>query len=574
MAYFFALIFVIQSLGYIQTPIPQQIYANNSPSFVRQEFVDASDDWQFWKVFSNTTEVNTHKGKEAKVDIANNLSECKINNDFISPDVQSVSYISNGKTLNATVWLTSPFEEPPSNDTVDIFQEQFKVTIAKTNLTLNEYIDKNMINVSHLFDPLRDLVENSTTIDGNQAYRVVYTDKQSQLKVMQIWTIKGDKAYNSTYSAIPDEYDNYYFAIIKNILDTFEIESFDKETLPEIQSETNFLTYEGSGIRIRYPGDWVKQEDKNVESTTITFRSPFDDKREPSWHEITFSMAIDIDSVHDAGTDYRVVYSRIPYDVWTGNWTRQLREVSAYDKIRVLEEQNNYAFYDKVGPYILFSFDLDKINLPQQYKAVFYVTDYFVKNHRLCRLIDTTNWVIVPPPEFSMSSSPNSVVLRPNDLKNIELQIKGNTDLESEAVLGAGNSSKDIEIDFIPNKISIPASGSGTATLQLKALDTAKPKPYTFPILANISFPTSITNRGGETFSNNRSMSLLESSNLTLTVLPAYTSEERLSNFINAWITPIQGLWTFLAGVGAVIAPLIISLYRKKQKRRNEENKD
>jgi hypothetical protein len=91
-------------------------------------------------------------------------------------------------------------------------------------------------------------------------------------------------------------------------------------------------------------------------------------------------------------------------------------------------------------------------------------------------------------------------------------------------------------------------------------------------VIANISFPTSITNRGGETFSNNRSVSIVESSNLTLTVLPPYTTQEHLTNFTNAWITPVSGIWTFLAGVGAVVAPVIIALYRKKRKRNSVDS--
>jgi hypothetical protein len=58
---------------------------------------------------------------------------------------------------------------------------------------------------------------------------------------------------------------------------------------------------------------------------------------------------------------------------------------------------------------------------------------------------------------------------------------------------------------------------------------------------------------------------------LTLTVIPPYTINELFSNFVSSWITPITGLWTFLAGVGAVVAPWFISMYRKKQK--NNHNK-
>ena len=100
--------------------------------------------------------------------------------------------------------------------------------------------------------------------------------------------------------------------------------------------------------------------------------------------------------------------------------------------------------------YIDFSFDLDKVNSPSQYKMAFYITDYFVKDHVLCRLIDTTNWVIIPPPDFSMSVSPSSVLLRPGEEKNLELQIKGSTDLQSEASLSHSNknSTKDLPGGF------------------------------------------------------------------------------------------------------------------------------
>ncbi len=103
--------------------------------------------------------------------------------------------------------------------------------------------------------------------------------------------------------------------------------------------------------------------------------------------------------------------------------------------------------------------------------------------------------------------------------------------------------------------------------MDVKASEAAKPNPYTFPIIANISFPTSITNRGGETFTNNRSVTVTEASNLTLTVLPPYTLPEQLDDINKAWIAPITGIWTLLAAVGAVAVPVIIKLYRHKNKK-------
>ena len=318
-----ALILGMLSQGYVQMPI-KQIYANNSPSFVRQEITDSSGDWIFWKGNSSTAPINTHDGKLVEINKANDVSECKTNNDSFPPDIRSVSYISDGKDLNSTIWLSSPFEEPQLNDTIDIFQEEVKVTISNNDLTLTQFVERNMVNISHIFNPSFGIEANSTIIAGKQAHKVVYNDKRNELRVMQLWTIDGDKAYNITYSAMPGEYDSYYLRNIKHMVDTFELRTFDNEKSTLKRSKTNFLPYEGHGIRIEYPVDWNKTESTNAEFTDISFRSPFDDKREPSWHEITITMAIDVDSVHDAGTDYRVIHSRIPNNYWTGNWSRQL----------------------------------------------------------------------------------------------------------------------------------------------------------------------------------------------------------------------------------------------------------
>jgi hypothetical protein len=597
------------------------ISSSLSPSFVRQEIIDAPDDWQFWKGSSNVSPIRAHDGHSIQIENANNITQCKIGDKFISPDIQSVSYISNGKTLNATVWLKSNFEEPPLKDNIDIFPEQLKIkvsnlTAASSNISVERYAK---IQIAKMYNPLNIVnnftidknVNSTTNIGGSPAYKTVYTAKNEEgidLKNMTLWTLNKNRVYDITFSASRIDYPNYLPAIQK-IIDSLKFESSYAANISNTKPsnrqgnavDDGVLKFEGLGIKIDYPLDWQKIQEitDGGNSRTVMFRSPYEDGTldRPSWHEITFTKAIAIDSVQHAGvTDYRVVLSRNPTDssdesnnkntsnynnqnsTWV--WTKQITEVSAYDKSRVLEEEKNYTGSSDINrPYILFSFDLEKVNFPQQYRAVFYITDYFVKEHHFCRLIDTTNWVIIPPPEFTMSTTLGSVVLRPGEEKDVELTIKGNTRLPSEAILTDSNtnnnnsSDNSIRISFVPNKVSIPSSSVGTSTLHVKALDDSKPVSYTLPIIANISFPTKITNRGGEVFSNSKSISLTQASNLTLTVLPPFTTQELLSNFVNAWITPITGVWTFLAGIGAVIAPLIISIYRKRQKRNNSDKK-
>ena len=50
-------------------------------------------------------------------------------------------------------------------------------------------------------------------------------------------------------------------------------------------------------------------------------------------------------------------------------------------------------------------------------------------------MVDTSNWVMVPPPDFSISAQPSSISLRPGEKSTISLQINGNSALQSEAKL-------------------------------------------------------------------------------------------------------------------------------------------
>ena len=561
-----------------------------SPSFVRQEIIDDSGDWNFWSGpsdSSNKIQRDTQSGNIVEVDRANSSEQCQISDDNnLSPDIQSVSYVSDGKTLNATVWLTSQFEEPPLNYTIDTFQEELMINITSTtNLTLQNYTRQI---ISYLLQRYNDGFLSSrpeeisnATLAGNLAHSTFYNNRteQGDVKVMKIWTLDRGKAYEITYSALQNTYDEF-LPSIQEMINTFEIVPSPSSSQPSTETSLNrnssdiakdFLPYETSEIKILYPRNW--NTTSNDEATIIHFRSPFQDSTELPWREITFTMALDVDSVHESGIDYRVIYTRVPNSAWSGYWTKQITEVSAYDNSRVLEENSNYTDFNdnqEEISYILFSFDLSKVNFPERYKAALYITDYFIKDRKFCTLIDTTNWVIIPPPDFDMSTNPSSIELRPGQDKNIQIRLKSNTDLESEALLSANNTNdavgSGIQLDISPdNQISIPASSSGSFSLNMKANNIVKQGSYTFPLIANISFPASIENRGGETFNNTRSVNIVESSNVTLTVLPQPTFQEDISN-IALTLDPLNRLITLLVAVGSAVTPVLLYTYRKRKK--------
>jgi hypothetical protein len=97
----FAVILFLFTIGYIG-----HIYDNSyaiSPSFDRQEVKDYSNQWNLINYNNNRFQSFSSMSSST----LNNLVNAKIGN------IDSVSYISNGKFLNVTFWLTTPFQERP-----------------------------------------------------------------------------------------------------------------------------------------------------------------------------------------------------------------------------------------------------------------------------------------------------------------------------------------------------------------------------------------------------------------------------------------------------------------------------
>ena len=91
-------------------------------SFSRQEITDGHDDWTVVKAHPGTSFPIVTPSGARNAELGQNETDCKraqhddyMANYFHPPDILSVTYLSNGKTLNATLWLSSAFTEPPSN---------------------------------------------------------------------------------------------------------------------------------------------------------------------------------------------------------------------------------------------------------------------------------------------------------------------------------------------------------------------------------------------------------------------------------------------------------------------------
>ena len=131
-------------------------------------------------------------------------------------------------------WTVDEVTEPPvvvqflspREGIGDTFQEN--VTIAYEELpqpmTLQEYTESSINLLRGLFTEFNLIEQSDTTLAGNPAQEILYTGKMegTDLKCMQVITLKDDKVYILTYTAFPTTYPRYLQAV-QTMTESFEI---------------------------------------------------------------------------------------------------------------------------------------------------------------------------------------------------------------------------------------------------------------------------------------------------------------------------------------------------------------
>lgn len=288
------------------------------------------------------------------------------------------------------------------------------------------------------------------------------------------------------------------------------------------------------------------------------------------WHEIGYTLSFDVLSANDLGTDY---YLEIAWNTVNQTWTRTLSEGSSTGEKRILSQEHNYTgFFENNKRYLLMSLNLSDVSLPDEYRIILSAWDNFLNHGRICKIIDLTNWIYVPPPEYVISTKPTSTILRPGDETNIELQIKSASKLKSYVFLSAENTDG-MELNFLPTRIYVPPHGTTTSLLHVKALQNVEVRPYTLPIIATILFPTeAILRNSTDVIANSLLAGTKENLDLVIDVLKPFTMEEKIINFYNSWFTPITGIYIAISGIIAALFPSILKLYRNIKRKYKEKN--
>jgi hypothetical protein len=171
--------------------------------------------------------------------------------------------------------------------------------------------------------------------------------------------------------------------------------------------------------------------------------------------------------------------------------------------------------------------------------------------------------------------------MKSNEVKDILININTNSALVSKAVLGVNytdasnntikNKKEDgLIVKFVPNNTTISPYLNNSVILHITTpsendFTNGAPRQIPIQILTNISFPQTITNRGGDTYYNNKTISMLESSDLTLTILPPLSFNEQLENFTKS-IQPIGELWGVITTIGLGLSGFMAFLYKQRKK--------
>jgi len=120
---------------------------------------------------------------------------------------------------NAITKEVVEFISPKESD-ADPFRERLIVTVEPTSdKTLDEYTKLSKQEIINLDKNAKIAEEAESTLAGNNGYRVVYTTQEGdrELKKLDVWALKYEKAYLITYEAEAGKYEQFLPAVEKMI---------------------------------------------------------------------------------------------------------------------------------------------------------------------------------------------------------------------------------------------------------------------------------------------------------------------------------------------------------------------
>jgi hypothetical protein len=222
-------------------------------------------------------------------------------------------------------------------------------------------------------------------------------------------------------------------------------------------------------------------------NATIWINGTFEEKPPPQFGNVSYGAYFDVDfneKTGPRGIDYRVETVR---ENGSEQWSRVFEEWSPSGKQRVIEKIDNYTgFYKEGEGFVTIDADLEAMGSPDIFRVVFFAETY---NGLFKWYADYTNWIILPPPEFVLSTVPESVVLDQGGDENIAIQIKSTTGSEPTVYLSPMPSNATESMTLSDDVVHMPSLGMATTRLDIKSKPNAEAGTHLIFLKANAIFP-------------------------------------------------------------------------------------
>lgn len=303
------------------------------------------------------------------------------------------------------------------------------------------------------------------------------------------------------------------------------------------------------------------------------------------YENVNYGMYFDVDSNNrtgSGGVDYKV---EVNWNNKSRIWTRLLEEWSSTGHNNTLDKENTTDFFEDGGSFVTLNADLGSMLSPNQYRILFYAEVIDFEN-RLSWIIDSTDWISIPPPDVDLTVSPSSINLIQGGNSIVDLQINSSTPDELDIHLDLPNRT-DITITADAEDFRVPAFGVASAQLSISTpfWDVSPRYTITIPVTItpvyaplNLGFgsatlpPSSSENQDDLSPSSRVSKTNNEVVSISV-IFSAQTIavHEQLFNSINQWVTPLTALYTAMS---TIIGGILALMYKRRKERGKRKSKD
>jgi len=422
-------------------------YSLTSPDFVRQDILDISGDPIIAPNFIN-------KNLSINKNIVTDIKSCSINdsltNSSLVPygDITEVSYLSDGKFFNTTLWVNDfvNFSNPLFPEGIDIFEIHNKDNSTLSNLA-NEFVEYEL----HQFRSNNDLRSDkylksneNITLGKEDALKFeVLTQRNdtshTEEKYLFVIVEHSDRVYAFVFSSLSHRYND----LIDDVTKVMQSFTFIDNDINITHSKNRDNFYTGSSIKIAFeypPDSKIEEFGQGISGVRVNFPTP-----DYKLMSKSYQILVDVKSAFDNGIDY---IERVWYDNSSQKWkdsfyeTKSLKELQnktrfeSAGNLRTIRE-NEYTKFptellnklSKQSLYVPLSINLSDINFPTTYDVYFVTTSLYNTTNGLCNIIDTTSFTPIPPPKMNITLIPDTLELRPGEQTDIEITIDPSTRL-------------------------------------------------------------------------------------------------------------------------------------------------